>query len=167
MIRSPRHHPLGLVVAAALLVACSSSGGSRSAATTAATSGESPATTAVAEPTTAVGEPTTLAHSSDTGTPPAGAIEQVMKNTTYSVTAITAKAGRFVVHLVNQDGPPVRHDMVVGDALGRRFASSETVEPGQDLVFTIDDLPPGTYKFFCGLSDHARAGMKGTITVTA
>jgi plastocyanin len=88
-----------------------------------------------------------------------------MKNSLYSVTAIEAKAGRFAVHLVNHDDS-VRHDMVVGDALGHRFARSDRVEPGHDLVFTIDDLPPGTYNFWCSVGVHASSGMRGILTVT-
>jgi uncharacterized cupredoxin-like copper-binding protein len=57
--------------------------------------------------------------------------------------------------------------MIVGDALGHRFASSDTLEPGHDLVFTIDNLPPGTYRFYCSFPGHSEAGMKGTITVTS
>ena len=116
---------------------------------------------------TTAGAPTTLAHSSDTGPPPAGAIEEDMKNSRYSVTAINAKAGQLVVHLVNQEELSVRHDMIVGDALGHRFASSDRVTPGHDLVFTVDDLPAGTYNFWCSIDKHAALGMKGTITVTA
>ena len=123
-------------------------------------------TTTVAAPAATVAEPTTLAHRSHTGPPPAGAIEQVMNTNSYSVTAIKAKAGQLVVHLVNQEDLSVRHDMVVGDALGHRFASSDRVSPGEDLVFTIDDLPPGTYEFWCSIDKHAALGMKGIITVT-
>lgn len=90
-----------------------------------------------------------------------------MKNSRYSVTAIDTKAGPFVVHLVNQEELSVRHDMIVGDALGHRFASSDKVDPDHDLVFTVDDLPPGTYDFWCSIDKHAALGMKGTITVTA
>ena len=72
----------------------------------------------------------------------------------------------MVVHLVNREDLSVRDDMVVGDALGHRFASSDTVSPGQDLVFTIDDLPPGPYNFWCSIDKHEALGMKGIITVT-
>ena len=94
-----------------------------SASTVTPTTTTIPPTTTVAASAATVAEPTTLAHSSHTGPPPAGAIEQVMKHSLYSVTAIKAKAGRLVVHLVNQEDLSVRHDMVVGDALGHRFAS--------------------------------------------
>jgi uncharacterized cupredoxin-like copper-binding protein len=123
-------------------------------------------TTTVGAPTTTVAPPTTLAHSSQLGPPPAGAVEQVMEHSMYGVTAIEAKAGRFAVHLVNNDDS-VRHDMIVGDAVGHRFASSDRVDPGHDLVFTIDDLPPGTYKFWCSVGVHAASGMKGILTITA
>jgi plastocyanin len=168
----------GLGVLSAL-GACGSSSNARSsaspvvastaAATTATTLAPTTtiaAPTTVGAPTTTVAPPTTLAHSSQAGPSPAGAAEQVMEQSKYSAIAIEAKAGRFVVHLVNRDDS-VRHDMIVGDALGHRFASSDRVEPGHDLVFTIDDLPPGTYKFWCSVGVHAASGMKGILTVSA
>ena len=90
-----------------------------------------------------------------------------MVHSRYSVTSMEAKAGRLVVHLVNNEDLSVRHDMIVGDALGHRFASSDRLDPGQDLVFTIEDLPPGTYNFWCSVDKHAALGMKGILTVTS
>jgi len=124
--------------------------------------------------------PLTLTAHDEPGPGSASAIQQVMKNVKYGVTDIKVKAGRFEVHLVNQENPPptafcagapaefcYSHDMYVTDTGGKLLVASATVKPGKDGVFVIDDLPAGSYVFYCNIRMHVSDGMKGTITATA
>ena len=44
-------------------------------------------------------------------------------------------------------------------------ALSDTVLTGHKATFSIDAIPPGSYVFWCTISDHATEGMNGTLTV--
>ena len=37
---------------------------------------------------------------------------------------------------------------------------------GDSVLFTVKDMPPGTYTFWCEVERHASLGMVGTLTVT-
>jgi hypothetical protein len=104
------------------------------------------------------------------GPPPTGAIEEELRKDSYRRPFITANAGSLVVHLVNKEPPSdpasPRHDMAITDATGRTLAVSDDVQPGHDLVFTVDAVPPGSYQFHCTIDGHEAAGMKGTLTIT-
>jgi uncharacterized cupredoxin-like copper-binding protein len=56
--------------------------------------------------------------------------------------------------------------MVITDSRGNILARSTRVKPGHELVFTLDDVPAGGYRFYCSNGGHAAAGMTGTLTVT-
>jgi uncharacterized cupredoxin-like copper-binding protein len=57
--------------------------------------------------------------------------------------------------------------MAITNTVGIILAASDDVPPGRDLVFTVDNVPIGSYEFHCTVDGHEVAGMKGTITVTA
>jgi uncharacterized cupredoxin-like copper-binding protein len=56
--------------------------------------------------------------------------------------------------------------MVITDSTGNILAHSARVKPGHDGVFTLEDVPAGSYRFYCSNGGHAGNGMKGTLTVT-
>jgi plastocyanin len=121
-----------------------------------------------------------LVSHDEPGPGPASAIQETMRDVKYKLDDLNVKAGRFVVHLVNQETPPPNaclggtssdfcwsHEMRITDANGKDLAASATIKPGADGVFVIDDLPAGSYLFYCGIKDHTARGMKGAITVAA
>lgn len=67
---------------------------------------------------------------------------------------------RFNVENFGED----RHDLVVIDRNGREKARSAELRAGQRTVVSVR-LAPGTYKLRCDVADHARRGMRGTISV--
>jgi uncharacterized cupredoxin-like copper-binding protein len=121
---------------------------------------------------------TKLAQRDEPGPAPPGALEEVMSHIKYQTPAITAPHGQIVVHLVNMETPPtdcnvagpgltcLDHDMVITDSTGHILAHSARVEPGHDSVFILEDVPAGSYGFYCSNGGHATNGMKGTLTVT-
>jgi plastocyanin len=60
----------------------------------------------------------------------------------------------------------VSHDMIIRDTSSNRVAGSDLVSAGDTFVFSIDNLPAGTYTFFCDQPGHESSGMKATLTVT-
>lgn len=95
--------------------------------------------------------------------PPAGSIKVTMTEFKFSPADINAPAGKVVFDLVNAGQAP--HDMVVLDPSTKQVAKSELVQPGNDSVFTVDNLAAGDYKFFCDVPGHREAGMVGTLTI--
>src|SRR4051794_26524402 len=181
---------LGCCFAAATLVgACGSSTGTRQAASTTSTAGPAtttasaststtsivtatsvvgtsvaaavPATTAAGTP---VAPPTSFVFRSEHGPVPTEAVEIVANHSQFSVKSIDAKPGKLVVHLRNAEELDVRHEFLVTDQQGHRLARSDKFGTGEDVVFTIDDLKPGTYRFLCTIDGHDRGGMNGVLT---
>jgi plastocyanin len=124
--------------------------------------------------------PLTLSYHDESGPGPSDATQERMENIKYLTPAISVKAGKLTVHLVNAEVPPkgaaclgtavevcYSHEMKITDQSDKTLAVSATIAPGKDDVFVIDNLPAGTYPFYCSLKDHLARGMKGTITVTA
>ncbi|HEY4024795.1 MAG TPA: cupredoxin domain-containing protein [Candidatus Dormibacteraeota bacterium] len=93
---------------------------------------------------------------------PAGSIQVTMTEYRFDPSSISVKPGRATFFLVNSGA--VAHDMVVLAPDGRRLASSELVQGGNSSVFTIDDLPAGSYRIICDQPGHEAAGMKGTLS---
>jgi len=60
----------------------------------------------------------------------------------------------------------VAQGSIVTDSSGNRMGASELISAGDSAVLTIDNLPAGTYTFFCDQAGHEQQGMKGTLTVT-
>lgn len=83
-------------------------------------------------------------------------------------TSLTLPAGRATLFLINPVNPdhPFDHDIRVGPEIGRALASSPVLKNGETGIWTIDDLPPGSYAYWCSVNQHYQQGMFGTLTVT-
>ncbi len=97
---------------------------------------------------------------------PAGSIKVTMTEYSFNPSTISLPSGKVVFFLVNAGS--VSHDMVLRDSSGQRVsgAASELVSAGDSFVFTISNLPAGTYTIFCDQPGHEASGMKGTVTAT-
>jgi plastocyanin len=82
----------------------------------------------------------------------------------FDPSTIPVAHGKVVFYLVN--GGTVSHDMIIHDTTNHRVAGSGLISPGDTFVFTVDNLPAGTYTFFCDQPGHEASGMKGTLTAT-
>jgi uncharacterized cupredoxin-like copper-binding protein len=97
------------------------------------------------------------------GGQPAGSIKVSMTEFSFNPKDLSPPAGKVVFFLLNEGQAP--HDMVILDSSDKRVAKSELVQPGNNSVFTIDNLPAGTYIVVCDVPGHREAGMTGTLTV--
>jgi plastocyanin len=80
----------------------------------------------------------------------------------FDASSITVEgAGRLTLDLKN-DGS-LAHDIVVrkGD---EEVGGTQAFPAGESRKATVD-LDQGTYEFLCTVGDHAKLGMKGTLTV--
>jgi plastocyanin len=95
---------------------------------------------------------------------PAGSIKVSMTEFKFDPATLTVPSGKVVFYLVN--GGTVSHDFVIRDSAGSNVQASELVSAGDSFVFTVSNLPAGTYTYFCNQTGHEAAGMKGTLTAT-
>ena len=97
---------------------------------------------------------------------PSGSIKVTMTEYSFNPSTISVTSGKVVFFLVNAG--TISHDMILRDTSGQRVsgAASELVSAGDSFVFTISNLPAGTYAIFCDQPGHEASGMKGTITAT-
>jgi iron uptake system component EfeO len=95
---------------------------------------------------------------------PAGSIKVTMTEFQFNPSDLNASSGKVVFYLVNAGS--AGHDLVVRDSSGKKIAGSELVSAGDSFIFTIDNLPAGSYKVACDQPGHEGSGMKGTLTVT-
>ena len=95
---------------------------------------------------------------------PAGSTKVTLTEFKFDPSTISVAHGKVVFFLVN--GGTISHDLVVTDSSGNRMGASELISAGDSAVLTIDNLPAGTYTFFCDQPGHEQQGMKGTLTVT-
>lgn len=95
---------------------------------------------------------------------PGGSTKITMTEFKFDPSTVNVSAGKVVLYLVNAG--TVSHDMIISDSSGTRVAGSDLVSAGDQFVFTIDNLPAGSYTFQCNQPGHATAGMTGTLTVT-
>jgi plastocyanin len=72
---------------------------------------------------------------------------------------LSVKAGKVVIRLI--EGSSLPHSFEIHGISGKIAVDGSTKE--RCATF---DLVKGTYKFFCGVSGHEAAGMKGTLTVS-
>lgn len=73
--------------------------------------------------------------------------------------SLEAKAGKFVVKLI-EDGS-ISHTFEIRGADGKAVVDADTKE-----ACATFDLKAGKYTFYCSVSGHEAAGMKGEITVS-
>jgi uncharacterized cupredoxin-like copper-binding protein len=78
---------------------------------------------------------------------------------------ITAAAGTVVFFLHNLPTEPVQHSFIIGKKLYEPIAIGPTLSPRESVIFTVFDLEPGQYVFWCAIEDHAADGMTGTLTI--
>ena len=95
---------------------------------------------------------------------PAGSIKVTMTEYKFDPGALTAKSGKVVFFLVNAGAQS--HDLVIKDSSGTRVGGSELVSAGDTKVFTVDNIPAGSYTVICDQPGHEASGMKGTLTVS-
>lgn len=97
---------------------------------------------------------------------PAGSIKVTMTEYAFNPSTISAPSGKVVFFLVNAGS--ISHDMVIRDASGQKVsgATSELVSAGDSFVFTVANLPAGSFTFICDQPGHEASGMKGTLTAT-
>lgn len=101
--------------------------------------------------------------SSSAGGQPQGSIKVTTTEFKFDPGSITVAHGKVVFYVVNAG--TAAHDMIIQNG-GAKVAGSELISPGDTSVFTIDDLQPGTYTYFCDRPGHEASGMEGTLTVT-
>jgi plastocyanin len=95
---------------------------------------------------------------------PAGSTKVTMTEYKFDPSSITVPHGKAVFFLVNSGS--TQHDLAIRDNTGNRLAVSELVSAGDSVVFTVNNIDPGTYTIFCSQDSHESLGMKGTLTVT-
>jgi plastocyanin len=99
---------------------------------------------------------------------PAGSTMVSMTEFHFDPAAISVSHGKVVFFLVNSG--TVAHDMIIstgaGSSSGSIAARSDLVSAGDTFVFTVDNLPAGSYTFYCDQPGHEGSGMHGTLTVT-
>ena len=95
---------------------------------------------------------------------PAGSTKVTLSEFKFDPSTITVPSGKAVFFLVNTGTSS--HDMEILDSSGKRVAISELVSAGDSIVFTVDNIPAGTYKIRCTQQGHEASGMKGTLTAT-
>jgi plastocyanin len=91
----------------------------------------------------------------------------------YQPDKLTAKAGTVVFFLQNVPPPwgSPDHNMWIGPSIGVPLAGSTDLKPKTNVIFTVNDLTPGSYMFWCTIAapdgnTHASYGMVGTLTIT-
>jgi plastocyanin len=97
---------------------------------------------------------------------PSGSTKVTMTEYSFNPSTISVPSGKVVFFLVNAG--TISHDMILRDTSGQRVsgAASELVSAGDSFVFTISNLPAGSYAIFCDQPGHEASGMKGTVTAT-
>jgi plastocyanin len=121
--------------------------------------------------------PTLAATTQTAGEPPAGSIQIEMTADAlaprFVPDTITAPSGTVVFFLTSLPvsgtfGP--HHDMVIGPDIGTPLTKSDSVQPATSATFTVEAVPPGSYRFWCsvdtGHGRHHTLGMVGTLIVT-
>lgn len=107
----------------------------------------------------------------DADTAPAGALDLRMTIAPAPVflpAELTAPAGDIVVFLSNPTGAGIaeQHNFTLGPKLQEKQAASPDLGPGASGVLTLADVPAGRYIYWCTVSAHYLAGMRGVLTVT-
>jgi plastocyanin len=99
------------------------------------------------------------------GAQPAGSTKVTMTEYSFTPSDVTVANGKVVFYLVNAGG--LSHDVIIKDkSSGAKVAGSELISAGDSFVFTVNNLPAGSYNFICDQPGHEASGMKGTLTAT-
>ena len=95
-----------------------------------------------------------------TETPAGPKIDVAAKEFSYDPAKLTLKAGEGATIVLRNNGS-IEHDFAVEDA---GFKLTVPGNNAGEKVLKVDK--PGTYQFYCTVSGHKDAGMKGELTVT-
>jgi plastocyanin len=79
----------------------------------------------------------------------------------YDTKALSAASSHVTIDFTNSS--PIMHNVTIANAKGKVLGNTPTFIGGTKTL-TLD-LPPGTYTFYCSVTGHEVAGMKGTLTV--
>jgi mono/diheme cytochrome c family protein/plastocyanin len=95
--------------------------------------------------------------------PDATVLDVVALNVAFDTKELTAPAGEvFGIHLDNQDGAGLDHDVDIRLEDGTVVVDNEDIPTGE-VTYTIEPLDAGTYTFICSV--HPVPNMTGTLRV--
>jgi plastocyanin len=93
-----------------------------------------------------------------------GDLSVVAKDIAFNTQALSIGSGKsFTIDFKNQDPAGVPHNIQIRDSSGSVVQDQQTVDGGQEAVYTYNALQPGTYTFICKV--HPIPTMTGTLTV--
>jgi plastocyanin len=153
---------LGVLMVALLTNGCASGATSTPAS-------DSIAEVASAGPEAPTPIPTLEATTEEATEAPSGAITMTVgPGPRFTPDQITAPAGTVVFFLDTQQiDEGIVHNLVIATAIGELpLAKSATLTHEHSVTFTVRDMEPGTYEFWCTFEGHLEGGMKGTLTIT-
>jgi plastocyanin len=109
---------------------------------------------------------TTFSRQLDASPPPdAIRVDMTGPPPRFAPTELSVSGASATFYLVNMATGVDPHSFAIGGTNYRSIVSTGPIERGHSMVFTVQDLPPGQYIFWCTISDHAALGMRGTIEV--
>jgi mono/diheme cytochrome c family protein/plastocyanin len=101
---------------------------------------------------------------SETLGPDAPVVDLVALGVAFDKKELTVPAGEaFGIHLDNQDGPGLPHNVQIKAADGTSIADPPEIEGGEQTTYAYGPLEAGTYTFICRI--HPIPNMTGTLTV--
>ena len=95
---------------------------------------------------------------------PAGSTRVTLTEFKMDPGTVSVGSGKVVFYVVNAG--TTSHDMIIRNSANLRVAGTGLLSAGDSVIFTIDNLPAGTYTYFCDVTGHDASGMHGTVTVT-
>ena len=98
------------------------------------------------------------------GTPEEGVVAVSAREYSFDPKTISVPAGTVVFRITNRGNET--HVFEIFDAARNELDEIEDIVPGRSADLSIE-LAPGEYEYVCKLNAHDRAGMVGTLTVTA
>ena len=91
-------------------------------------------------------------------------VDLVAQGVAFDKKELSVPAGEaFGIHLDNQDGPGLPHNVEIQAEDGSTISNPEPIEGGEETTYTYAALDAGTYTFICRV--HPIPAMTGTLTV--
>ena len=81
------------------------------------------------------------------------------------LSGFTAKVGEKIEFKLANDGGTA-HELELFDPAGKEIGEVGSTQPGKEGEVIVTLATAGTYRFLCGISDHADRGMTGTFVVS-
>jgi plastocyanin len=91
-----------------------------------------------------------------------GRVQVAAQDFRFALSRLTLRPGTTIVELVN-DGEDV-HDLRIQRVGGGPVYAVPETASGDVAAVTVN-LPPGRYRFWCGIANHAQLGMRATVLV--